>query len=53
MKAMSERTKMSKIQVVWFDELDLWDYKSNVFNDDLFSISKYPLVKMADFFDTQ
>lgn len=41
---------MSKIQVVWFRDLSLWDFKSNGFNpsNELFK-SKYPLVKISEF----
>ena len=41
---------MSKIQVVWFRDLSLWDFKSNGFisSNELFK-SKYPLVKISEF----
>ncbi len=41
---------MSKIQIVWFRDLSLWDFNSNGFNssNELFK-SKYPLVKISEF----
>lgn len=41
--------KMSKIQVVWFRDLDLWDFKSNNFDRDIFKSSKFPLIRISTF----
>lgn len=40
---------MSKIQVVWFRDLDLWDFKSNNFDRDIFKSSKFPLIRISTF----
>lgn len=40
---------MSKIEVVWFKDLDLWDFKSNTFNSAIFNNAKFPLMRISDF----
>ncbi|MDL0080022.1 restriction endonuclease subunit S [Helicobacter zhangjianzhongii] len=40
---------MSKVQVVWFRDLKLWDLKSNLFDNEMFANSKFPLVQVSTF----
>ena len=41
--------KMSKIQIVWFKDLERWDFRSNHFTNDIFSNSHFPLVRIGNF----
>ncbi|MCX2682879.1 restriction endonuclease subunit S [Campylobacter sp. MIT 21-1685] len=40
---------MSKVQIVWFRDLELWDFRSNNFTSDVFSNSNFPLVRIGNF----
>lgn len=40
---------MGKIEVVWFKDLDLWDFKSNNFDYNIFTKSSFPLIKIQEF----
>lgn len=40
---------MSKVQIVWFRDLKLWDLKSNLFDKEMFANSKFPLVQVSTF----
>lgn len=40
---------MSKVQIVWFRDLKLWDLKSNLFDNEMFANSKFPLVQVSTF----